>query len=56
MVEKVFKIICNSRDCLTAEMISKALLEQITLNPKEPNVIFGVIELNGQYQNKIEEK
>ena len=45
VVEKVFRLMCSSERHLTADVIALALLKQITLNTKEPNVVFGVMEL-----------
>ena len=45
MVEKVFRIVSNSEERLSSETVAFALLKQITLNAKEPNVFFGVREL-----------
>ena len=54
MIEKVFKIISNSETYLTAETIAMALLKQITLNPQEPDVIFGVIEIDRENKEQPE--
>jgi hypothetical protein len=44
VVEKIFRIMSNTEQCLTADIIAKALLNQITLNPGEPDVKFIVME------------
>lgn len=44
MTEKTFKIISNSREFLTSEVIARALLNQISLSDEEPNVFFAVTE------------
>jgi len=46
VVERVFRIVSNSKEHLSADTIALALLKQITLNAKEPNVFFGVAELS----------
>lgn len=51
MVERVFRVVSNSKEHLSSDIIALALLKQITLNAKEPNVFFGVEELS-----QIEEK
>lgn len=48
MFEKCFKVVSNSRQHLTAELISEALLNYFTLDPTKPDVAFGVIEESGQ--------
>jgi len=45
MVEKVFRVMSNSQEYLTADTIAMALLRQITLDPKGQGAIFGVMEL-----------
>lgn len=44
MVEKVFRVISNSKECLDADILAMALLRQITLNPVEPDAKFAVVE------------
>jgi len=51
VVERVFRVVSNSKEHLSSDIIALALLKQITLNAKEPNVFFGVEELS-----QIEEK
>ena len=46
MIAKNFKIISNSCEYLTQEVISQALLEQITLPNKQKGVFFAVAECN----------
>jgi len=38
--------VSNSKEHLSADTVALALLKQITLNAKEPNVFFGVEELS----------
>jgi len=45
MVGKVFRIMSDSPDCLSADTIAMALLQQVTLNSTEPNAVFAVEEL-----------
>ena len=51
MIEKIFRIVSNSEEHLTAENIAMALTKQITFNPKEPNAAFAVMELSGEYSS-----
>ena len=51
-VEKVFRFMCNSKEYLSADIIAMALLKQITLNPKEPDVVFGVMEVGALSKEK----
>ena len=51
MVEKVFRIFSNSKEYLSADVIAMALLRQVTLNPNEPNVYFGVAEVISQEED-----
>ena len=51
MVEKVFRIFSNSKEHLSADVIAMALLRQVTLNPNEPNVYFGVAEVISQEED-----
>ena len=44
MVEKTFKIRCNSEEFLSEEIIAYALLKQITLNLGLPDTFFAVVE------------
>lgn len=44
MVEKTFRIISNSREMLTAEAISLALMQNISLDLAKPDAAFAVIE------------
>lgn len=44
MVERTFRIVSNSEQMLTAEVISLALMENITLDPTKPDAAFAVIE------------
>jgi len=44
MVERVFRIMSNSEEYLRADIIAMALLKQITINPTEPDVVFGVMD------------
>lgn len=44
MVEKMFRVLSNSQECLDADTLAMALLRQVTLNPKEPDVKFVVVE------------
>ena len=44
MIEKRFRVLCTDSEYLKAELISQALLEQITLGNNKPHVFFGVIE------------
>ncbi|MCK4918006.1 MAG: hypothetical protein KAJ79_08625 [Candidatus Omnitrophica bacterium] len=44
MVEKIFKIRCNSEEFLNEEIIAYALLKQITLNQASPDTFFAVLE------------
>jgi len=44
MVEKTFRVISNLGNILTADVISQALLQEITLNPTKPNAVFAVVE------------
>jgi len=53
VVEKVFRIVSNSQEHLSPDIIAMALLKQITLNPKEPNVFFGVAEVVSPGENVI---
>ena len=46
MIERVFRIVSNSKEHLSSDTIALALLKQITLSAKEPNVFFGVTELS----------
>lgn len=48
MVEKIFRIMSNSEDYLTAETIAMSLLKQITLSSKENKIIFAVKEVAGE--------
>ena len=48
MVEKVFRVFSNSKEHLSTDVIAMALLKQVTLNPNEPNVYFGVAEVVSQ--------
>ena len=48
VVEKIFKVMSESEENLTAEAIAKALLTQITLNPSEPDAKFVVMEMTGK--------
>lgn len=50
MVDKTFKIVSNSKEHLTAELISEALLNYFTLDPTKADAIFGVVEQNNQDQ------
>ena len=45
MVERTFRIVSDSEEMLTAEVISLALMQNITLNPTKPDAVFAVIEL-----------
>ncbi len=53
MVEKVFKVISNSKESLNAETIALALLRQVTLSPSEKVAVFGVQELGEQQEHHI---
>lgn len=44
MVERIFRIVSNSEQMLTAEVISQALMQNITLDPAKPDAVFAVIE------------
>jgi hypothetical protein len=48
MSTKVFRIISNSNDFLSADIIAEALLKQITLGVSKPNAFFAVMEDSGQ--------
>ncbi len=52
MAEKVFRVVSNDKEYLSADTIAMALLKQITLNSREPNIFFGVTELEGKSQKK----
>ncbi len=55
MVEKCFRIFSNSKQHLSADLISEALLNYFTLNPAKDDVVFGVIEESSQ-KRKINKK
>lgn len=54
MVGRLFKIMSNSEEYLTAEIIAMALLKQITLNPAEPDISFAVAHI-GEEDKKLED-
>ena len=54
MVGKVFKIFCDSPEHLSSDFISAMLLKHVTLNPQEPDVTFGMLEVGNQQD--IEQK
>jgi len=45
MVERTFRIVSDSSEMLTAEVISLALMQNITLDPTKPDAAFAVIEI-----------
>jgi len=45
MVERTFRIVSDSREMLTAEVISLALMQNITLDPTKPDAAFAVMEI-----------
>lgn len=45
MEEKIFKIMCNCKEYLKADIVAKALLKEITLNTAERKVDFIVMEI-----------
>ncbi|MCK4810308.1 MAG: hypothetical protein KAS99_05170 [Candidatus Omnitrophica bacterium] len=45
MVERIFRVISNSEEFLTADVVAEALLKQITLNSIDSKIIFGVVEV-----------
>jgi len=47
MVERIFRIVSDSEEMLTAEVISLALMQNITLDPTKPDAAFAVIEQEG---------
>ncbi len=49
MVERTFRIVSDSSEMLTAEVISLALMQNITLDPTKPDAVFAVIELDKSY-------
>tara|TARA_B100000315_G_C14482111_1_gene543392 strand:- start:199 stop:390 length:192 start_codon:yes stop_codon:yes gene_type:complete len=55
MIAKNFKIISNSCEYLTQEVISQALLEQITLSNKQKGVFFAVVECNDSSADTAQE-
>ncbi len=55
MVEKVFRVFSNSKEHLSADVIAMALLKQVTLNPNEPNVYFGVAEVVPQEEGAFQQ-
>ena len=45
MREKIFRVMSNSEELLSADTIAMALLNQVTLHPKGKGAIFGVMEV-----------
>jgi hypothetical protein len=51
MTEKVFKIMCNANDCLTADTVALALLKQISMESNKAKVFFAVKEVRKDNDN-----
>jgi len=45
MTEKIFKIMCNSNEYLTADTIALALLKQVSIESNRAKVFFAVKEV-----------
>jgi hypothetical protein len=55
MTEKIFKIMCNSNDCLTADTIALALLKQVSVESNRAKVFFAVKEVRKDNDNSKEQ-
>ncbi|MFA5270898.1 MAG: hypothetical protein WC412_00970 [Candidatus Omnitrophota bacterium] len=53
MTEKVFKIMCSSNDCLTADTIALALLRQVSMESNSAKVFFAVKEVKKDSDGSI---
>ncbi len=51
MTEKVFKIICNANEYLTADTIALALLKQVSMESNKRKVFFAVKEIKKDSNN-----
>ena len=52
MEEKVFKVVSNSKELLTADTIAMALLKSVTLSSKDRGTVFGVMEIHPGSEEK----